>query len=173
MSFRPRTAQHTRARSILQARSLTQPTAHSRPSAPARLSSWPRSAVDQPQKPPRVHTQDAQTRVKWDQQPLRACSSTYATPLSGCRRRASPWGQRSLLTPPETRRYLQWRWGMARGDKSGPAEGTREDELSAFGAPQLRRWVGGSRLGCGFTFTEIDTQQNVNRTLNSKSRVSS
>lgn len=33
--------------------------------------------------------------------------------------------------------------GVARGDKSGPAEGTREDELAAFGAPQLRgNWVG-------------------------------
>ena len=61
--------------------------AHSGPSAPARLSPWPRSAVDQPQEPPRVHTQDAQTQVKRDQQPLHACSSTYATPLRGCLRR--------------------------------------------------------------------------------------
>ena len=61
--------------------------AHSGPSAPARLSPWPRSALDQPQEPPRVHTQDAQTQVKRDQQPLHACLSTYPTPLRGCLRR--------------------------------------------------------------------------------------
>ena len=50
--------------------------------------------------------------------------------------------------------------GVARGDKSGPAEGTREDELAAFGAPQLRGDLGGSRLGSGFTFLLLKLTRN-------------
>ena len=49
---------------------------------------------------------------------------------------------------------------VARGDKSGPAEGTREDELAAFGAPQLRGDLGGSRLGSGFTFLLLKLTRN-------------
>ena len=50
--------------------------------------------------------------------------------------------------------------GVARGDKSGPAEGTREDELAAFGAPQLRGDLGGSQLGSGFTFLLLKLTRN-------------
>ena len=131
------------------------------PSAPARPSPRPRSAVGQPQEPPRVHTQDAQAQVKRDQQPLRACSSTYATPLRGCLRRPLlRLGDRGAYWPHPRRGYLRWRggargaWrqvGTCRGDQGSRARGVRRPAVKGVGGPGLES---------GFTFFLLKLTRN-------------
>ena len=146
MNCCPPTAQHPRARPTLHARSL--PSHHLRTLSTCLSPGPARPPGEQPQEPPRVHTQDTEAREERDQQPPRAAHLHTPRPLPGCPGcHVLPRGGAGPTNPPETRRcFVRGTRGRAatRLDLEWEPRKTRDRS-----APQLR---GGSGLGSGLTF---------------------
>ena len=130
------TAQHPRARPTLHARSL--PSHHLRTLSTCLSPGPARPPGEQPQEPPRVHTQDTEAREERDQQPPRAAHLHTPRPLPGCPGcHVLSRGGAGPTNPPETRQCLvRGARGRLATSQGGPGK-TR-----ARAAPQLRGWVG-------------------------------